>query len=118
MQPRVRPRRPGRRALYPGSVIAPIVIAVVALTFIVWTLVARRRGYKVGGRTIVRCRQGHLFTTLWVPGASIKAVRLGWLRFQYCPVGRHWTLVAPVKEADLTEEERRAAAEQRDVRVP
>lgn len=26
---------------------------------------------------IVRCRQGHLLETIWVPLASIKAVRLG-----------------------------------------
>jgi len=26
------------------------------------------RGYPIGGRLVVRCRQGHLFTTLWIPG--------------------------------------------------
>lgn len=82
------------------------------------TLVARRRGYAVGGRTIVRCRRGHLFTTIWVPGASLKSVRLGWWRLQRCLVGGHWTLVAPVKEAGLTDEERRFAADHRDVRIP
>jgi hypothetical protein len=82
------------------------------------TLVARRLGYKVGGNVVVRCRQGHLFTTIWVPGASLKAIRLGWARWQRCPVGKHWTLVMPVKDATLTDEERRSAREHHDVRIP
>ncbi len=83
------------------------------------TVVARRLGYSgMGGNTIVRCRQGHLFTTIWVPGVSVKAVRLGWARWQRCPVGPHWSLVTPVRDADLTDEERRTARERRDVRLP
>lgn len=82
------------------------------------TIVARRMGYRVGGNTIVRCRDGHLFTTLWIPGASLKALRLGWYRFQRCPVGNHWTLVKPVKDTDLTAEEREAAEQIHDVRLP
>lgn len=42
---------------------------------------------------LVRCSAGHLFTTIWVPLGSLKALRLGWKRYQYCPVGRHWTTV-------------------------
>lgn len=38
----------------------------------------------------VRCSAGHVFTTIWMPLGSLKAVRLGWKRWQYCPVGRHW----------------------------
>jgi hypothetical protein len=45
-------------------------------------------------------------------------VRLGWARLQYCPVGRHWTLVTPVKDSDLSDEEKRVAAENRDIRIP
>ena len=82
------------------------------------TLVARRMGYKVGGNVVVRCRQGHLFTTIWVPGASLKSIRLGWARLQRCPVGKHWSLVTPVKDADLTDDQRRAAAAHRDIRIP
>jgi hypothetical protein len=40
------------------------------------------------------------------PGASLKSVRLGWWRFQRFPVGRHWTLVTPVRDSDLTADER------------
>lgn len=86
--------------------------------YVVGTLVARRRGYNMGGNIVVRCRAGHLFTTIWVPGASLKALRLGWARLQRCPVGKHWTLVTPVREAELTYEERRMAAEHHDVRIP
>jgi len=82
------------------------------------TVAARRRGYGVGGNVVVRCRRGHLFTTIWIPGASLKSVRLGWYRFQRCPVGGHWSLVKPVRESDLTEDERRGAAERRDLRIP
>lgn len=81
------------------------------------TAVARRLGYRIGTATVVRCRSGHLFTTIWIPGASLKAVRLGWFRFQRCPVGKHWTFVHPVREADLTEDER-VAAQVRDRRIP
>lgn len=99
-----------KRALF------PLALGVTALA--AGTVVARRLGYKVGGNTIVRCRDGHLFTTLWIPGASVKAVRLGWYRFQRCPVGNHWTLVRPVNDADLTAGDRQAAEQIRDVRLP
>jgi hypothetical protein len=92
-------------------------VAVVAI-LLGGTLVARRLGYKIGGNVVVRCRQGHLFTTIWIPGASLKAIRLGWARIQRCPVGKHWTLVTPVRDSDLTDEERRIAAQHRDVRIP
>lgn len=72
----------------------------------------------MGANTVVRCRRGHLFTTIWIPGGSLKAVRLGWWRLQRCPVGRHWSLVTPVKVADLTAEEKQGASEHRDVRIP
>ena len=72
----------------------------------------------VGGNVVVRCLQGHLFTTIWIPGASLKAIRLGWWRLQRCPVGEHWTLVAPVRDADLSDEERLIAEQHRDIRMP
>ena len=67
---------------------------------------------------VVRCQRGHLYTTIWVPGGSLKALRFGWWRLQRCPVGRHWALVTPVSRAGLTPEERRAADERRDIRIP
>jgi hypothetical protein len=75
-------------------------------------------GYPVGGSLIVRCRRGHLFTTLWIPGASVKALRLGWVRFQWCPVGHHWSLVVPVKDSELTNKEKQLARSRHDLRLP
>ena len=82
------------------------------------TVVARLRGYPIGTQTIVRCRQGHVFTTIWIPGASIKSLRLGWWRVQRCPVGHHWSIVAPVRPAELSWRERRFAQTHRDLPVP
>jgi hypothetical protein len=76
------------------------------------------RTRRIGGNVIVRCRDGHLFTTLWIPAASVKSLRLGWWRVQRCPVGRHWSLVTPVNPDTLTEDERRLAREHHDVPVP
>lgn len=76
------------------------------------------RTHRLGGNVVVRCRDGHLFTTLWIPGASVKALRLGMWRVQRCPVGGHWTIVAPVNEAELTEDERRAAHAHHDIVLP
>ncbi len=76
------------------------------------------RTHRLGGNLIVRCREGHLFTTLWIPGASVKALRLGLWRVQHCPIGRHWTIVSPVDEAELSEDERRAARSHHDTGLP
>jgi hypothetical protein len=80
--------------------------------------VLRRRGYGLGGRVIVRCRAGHLFTTIWLPAASLKSLRLGLWRVQRCPVGHHWSLVTPVSAASLSEAELSAARQQRDLPIP
>src|SRR5579862_813326 len=85
---------------------------------ILGTILARARGYSVGPHAVVRCRKGHLFTTIWVPGVSFKSLRLGWFRFQRCPVGKHWSCVTPVKNSALTGEEQQIAAQTRDVRIP
>jgi hypothetical protein len=82
------------------------------------TLLARRAGYDLGAHTPVRCRQGHLFTTIWIPGVSVKSLRLGWWRLQFCPVGRHWSLVSPVRRPAMTPEQRSSAVEHHDVRIP
>jgi hypothetical protein len=81
-------------------------------------LAMKLRGYPIGGNLIVRCRKGHLFTTIWVPGASLKSVRFAWWRLQWCPVGKHWSIVTPVKESELTKAERRKASERKDLPLP
>lgn len=76
------------------------------------------RGYGLGGNVVVRCRSGHLFTTIWIPGVSVKALRLGWWRFQRCPVGKHWSIVTPVRQAELNALEQISARKRTDVRLP
>jgi hypothetical protein len=93
-------------------------LAVLVAFYVAATIVARRLGYGIGGNTLVRCRDGHLFTTIWIPGVSVKSLRLGWWRVQRCPVGRHWSVVTPVRAADLAEDELQAARAARDVRLP
>ncbi len=55
----------------------------------------RMRTGKLAGRVEVRCRSGHVFTTLWIPGVSLTSLRLGPWRVQRCPVGRHWSIITP-----------------------
>ena len=81
-------------------------------------LALRLRGLPMGGKLIVRCRQGHLFTTFWFPGVSVKSLRLGWWRYQRCPVGKHWSLVTPVRESELSDEERQVARSRSDIPLP
>jgi hypothetical protein len=93
-------------------------IVVVAALYGIATLRARRLGYPLEATLLFGAAKGHLFTTIWVPGASIKSVKLGWWRFQRCPVGKHWTLVSAVKDANLTDEERRFADTRHDLWLP
>jgi hypothetical protein len=92
------------------------VIAVAAI--LAEVVMLRLRGYRIGGNVVVRCQRGHLFTTIWIPAASLKSLRLGWWRYQHCPVGNHWSIVTPVKQSDLIEEEKRIAGENKDIRIP
>ena len=100
----------------PPLALAPLVLLVVII--VGGTVLARRLGYNLGGEVVVRCRDGHLFTTIWVPGGSLKAIRLGWVRLQRCPVGNHFTAVVPVRDSDLTPAERTMARQYRDLPVP
>jgi hypothetical protein len=104
---RSRVRSRGRRWIIPA------VGSIVLETAGTW-----QRSHRLGGDLVVRCRQGHLFTTIWIPAVSLKALRLGFWRFQYCPVGRHWTFVTPVVASELSEAERREAGAHRDIRIP
>ena len=95
-----------------------VITAGVIAAYAASTWWAINQGYSFGRNVVVRCQQGHLFTTVWIPGASVKSLRLGFWRVQWCPVGRHVTLVSLVKNADLTEEEREFAEEHHDIPIP
>jgi len=96
-------------------------VALVA-ALIIWlaTRSMRRRGIKRPGTSdvVVRCAKDHLFTTMWVPGASFKSVRLGNKRYQHCPVGKHWSMVTPIPVDQLSNAERIEAARVHDIRIP
>ena len=79
---------------------------------------AQMQGYRFGRDVIVRCRDGHLFMTTWIPGMSLKAIRLGLVRIQHCPVGNHVIAVQLMRDEDLTPAERVEASHYRDNGVP
>jgi hypothetical protein len=93
-------------------------IAVTIGLITAFTAAARLRGYELGLNTIVRCRDGHLFTTIWIPGVKLKALDLGVARVQRCPVGGHWTLVTPVRTSTLSDKDRKRARSVHDVSLP
>jgi hypothetical protein len=88
----------------PVEVAVPVIAAVLLLKVVA----AKMRGRPAfGGEIVVRCSKDHLFRTNWSPFGSLTSIRLGSARFQHCPVGDHWSLVRPVKDSDLTAEDRR-----------
>jgi len=93
-------------------------LGILAGAFVFEAIPLLRNGYGIGGNVVVQCSQGHQFTTIWLPGASVKSLRLGPRRVQYCPVGHHWSLVHLVRESDLSKRQLRAARERRDIRIP
>jgi hypothetical protein len=93
-------------------------ILIAAVVAVGGTLIARRLGYNLGVNTVVRCRQGHMFTTIWIPGVKFKSLDLVVARVQRCPVGQHWSLVVPVRDKDLTEAELESARAHQDIRIP
>lgn len=102
----------GQRATR-GRILASVLAAVAFEAAAAWI-----KSGKIGGNLVVRCRSGHLFTTIWIPAVSIKALRLGPWRVQRCPVGHHWSVVTPVKEGALTAEQRADAHAHHDRRLP
>ena len=99
-----------RRAIKPVLIIVGVIAGA--------TLIGRRLGYNFGANTVVRCRKGHIFSTIWIPGVKLKELDLIVARVQRCPVGHHWSLCVPVKDADLTSEEKQFAREHHDIKIP
>ena len=100
-------------------------ILIYALALVIFTgavlqvaRMSRRQGYRFGRDVIVRCRDGHLFMTTWIPMVSFKAVRLGLVRLQYCPVGNHLTAVRLMRDDELTPAEHLEASRHHDSGVP
>jgi hypothetical protein len=95
-----------------------LTFGVIAGSYAAGTVWAMRRGYSFGRNVTVRCLGGHAFQTIWIPGVSVKSLRLGLWRLQWCPVGRHVSLVHLVKPADLTPDMRWDSARHHDIPVP
>lgn len=95
-----------------------LVLVIVAVIAIRVGRLSRAQGYRYGRDVVVRCRDGHLFMTTWIPGASFKAIRLGLVRMQYCPVGDHVTAVHLMRDGDLTPAQRLEASRHRDSGIP
>ncbi|MEV0567196.1 hypothetical protein [Dactylosporangium sp. NPDC050588] len=105
------------------STLTQVLIYLLALVVLVWVAVkvsrvSRQRGYRFGRDVVVRCRDGHLFMTTWVPMMSVKAIRLGLVRIQRCPVGDHVVAVRLMRDEELTAAERLEARRHRDGGVP
>jgi hypothetical protein len=85
-------------------IVALLLVVAIVVALNAW---ARRAGYAIPGRSPVRCSKGHLFLKTWVMGGSLTMVRLGPLtRWGRCPVGHHWATMRPVKDDELSDEER------------
>lgn len=96
---------------------AAAILAVVAVRWFAQRT-GHRNDYTLGADTVVRCASGHLFMTAWVPLVSVKAVRLGPVRVQHCPLCGHAAAVMPVPDSEITEAMRREAARHRDQLPP
>ncbi len=94
-----------------------VLVLVIALSAFMYAR-ARRHGIQRGATRIARCSAGHLFTSTVIPGASLRALRLGSQRYQRCPVGDHMALASWVDPNTLTPEQRAAAEAVRDSRIP
>lgn len=95
-----------------------VITGTIAAYYAIGTVVAVRRGYSFGRSVPVRCHRGHLFATVWIPGASVKSLRLGLWRVQWCPVGRHVALVRLLKYGSLSGAERTFVSGHHDLPVP
>lgn len=104
----------------PPPILVVILPALVILVAVLAVFYMRSKGYANGGgkNVIVRCSDGHLFTTIWIPLVSFKAVRLGPYRFQHCPVGNHLALVTVVDPETLTAAELKFAQDHHDSQIP
>ncbi|MBE7162613.1 MAG: hypothetical protein INR72_15350 [Williamsia herbipolensis] len=69
-------------------------------------------------RKIVRCESGALYSTIWIPMVSFKAVRLGDNRLQRCPVHKKWERARLVDPSTLSAAERAAAESVQDIGIP
>ncbi len=68
--------------------------------------------------TPVRCSKDHVYTSIWVPLASFKSLRVGWRRWQRCPVGKHWAMTYRLDQESAPPELLTQAAAVHDWHIP
>jgi hypothetical protein len=66
---------------------------------------------------VVQCSQGHRYRSIWLPGGSLKAIRWFDRRYQWCPVGRHWSWTRRIDAERLSADELNTANTHHDLRV-
>jgi hypothetical protein len=95
-----------------------ILVSLLALTG--FALVGRYLGDHYPGRfdPVVECSDGHRYRSFWIPGGSLKGLRWFNRRFQWCPVGRHWSWTRRIDEQELSAEDLQTATAVHDLRVP
>ena len=52
---------------------------------------------------IVRCKQGHLYTTTF--SQQLFALHLGRAKYQRCPVDHKWSITVPVRRNEISDAE-------------
>jgi hypothetical protein len=96
--------------------LSTIVVVVLAIYFFAYLM--KQKGYSFGKNTIVKCGKGELYTTIWIPGGSLKAIRWGMIRYQWCPVGKHFSSARIMRASDLSNEEIAIAGQVHDIYIP
>lgn len=69
-------------------------------------------------RSIARCSEGHLFSTIWIPLVSFKAIRIGSDRWQKCPLCRKFRRVSLVDKDGLSAAEVEQVRSVQDSPIP
>lgn len=65
----------------------------------------------------VICSEGHVYGSVWVPLASLKAIRLGNRRLQRCPICGRFRMTRRVPPEEQTPEVLAAAEQRHDTRL-
>ena|ERR1035437_512080 len=98
-------------------VTALVVVLIWVILVMIPTAITFNKGLRFGKNVAVRCSANHLYTTIWIPSVSLKAVRWGFRRYQYCPVGKHWVWTTRLREPELTSEAIDEASKTHDIRI-
>ena len=95
-----------------------LVVVIIWVTLVmIPTAIIFNTGLQSGKNVVVRCTTNHLYTTIWIPSVSLKAIRWGFRRYQYCPVGKHWAWTSQLRRPELTSDAVEEANKMHDIRI-